>query len=162
MAEQTRPRARPDEFLHEMIGRIAAEEGVPKDLFRALISQESQNDPSAVSHKGAAGLTQLMPETARELGVTDLTDPEQQLRGGARYLLEQLDSFKNIPDALAAYNAGPNAVLRHGGTPPFEETQKYVFEILNRLEPDRDLNWNTQPAQGMRPRPRPEGIATLR
>lgn len=100
-------------------------------LLAALVKQESRFDPDAVSHAGAMGLTQLMPQTARSMGVTDAHDPEQALRGGARYLAMQLRAFGKVSLALAAYNAGPGAVKRHRGIPPFAETRTYVRRILN-------------------------------
>ena len=89
------------------------------------MQQESGWNPTAKSHKGALGLAQLMPATARYLRVDPL-DPEENLEGGARYLRKQFDRFKSWRLALAAYNAGPNAVKRHGGIPPYKETQNYV------------------------------------
>lgn len=112
-----------------LAAQIAQEEGVPVDLFLRLVGQESAYNPGAVSPKGATGLAQLMPGTAAELGV-DPTDPIQNLRGGARYLKQQLDTFGDQRLALAAYNAGPGAVRKYGGIPPYAETQKYVSKIL--------------------------------
>lgn len=112
-----------------LAARIAQEEGVPSDLFLRLVNQESGFQPNVTSSAGAYGLTQLMPGTARDLGV-DPTDPEQNLRGGARYLRQQLDRFGEPSLALAAYNAGPGRVQQYGGIPPFEETQNYVRSIL--------------------------------
>ncbi len=102
--------------------------GVPVGLFQRLVQQESGWDASARSVKGAMGLAQLMPETARELGVDPL-DPVQNLDGGARYLRAQYEAFGSWPLALAAYNAGPGAVSRYNGIPPFAETQNYVQVI---------------------------------
>ena len=113
----------------EMARQIAIEEGVDPDLFLKLVGAESAFRPGAVSSKGATGLAQLMPGTAAELGV-DPTDPIQNLRGGARYLKQQLDEFGDVRLALAAYNAGPGNVRKYGGVPPFEETQNYVARIL--------------------------------
>ena len=110
---------------------IAQQEGVPVDLFLRMIGQESSWQPGAVSPKGASGLAQLMPGTARELGV-DPTDPIQNMTGGARYLRQQLDAFGSPELALAAYNAGPGAVQKYGGIPPFKETQDYVRKILGK------------------------------
>ncbi|MEL7117146.1 MAG: lytic transglycosylase domain-containing protein [Pseudomonadota bacterium] len=107
----------------------ARRHGVPEDLFLRLVQQESGWKPTAKSHAGAYGLAQLMPATARSLGV-DRTDPYQNLDGGARYLRMQYETFKTWRLALAAYNAGPGAVEKHGGIPPYKETQNYVRIIL--------------------------------
>jgi soluble lytic murein transglycosylase-like protein len=109
----------------------ARKHGVPEDLFLRLVQQESGWDPHAVSHKGAIGLAQLMPQTARLLRV-DPRDPHQNLEGGARYLKEQYRTFGSWRLALAAYNAGPGAVKKHGGIPPFRETRNYVKAITGR------------------------------
>lgn len=102
--------------------------GVPVGLFLRLVERESAWNPRAVSPKGALGLAQLMPATARVLRV-DPMDPVQNLEGGARYLRAQFDTFGTWPLALAAYNAGPGAVTRYSGIPPFSETQTYVQVI---------------------------------
>jgi soluble lytic murein transglycosylase-like protein len=113
------------------IDAAAARYGVDPGLLRGLVRQESGFDPRAHSAAGAMGLTQLMPATAASLGVTDPYDPVQSLDGGARYLRQMLDRFGNDPaKALAAYNAGPGAVERFGGVPPYAETQNYVRSIL--------------------------------
>lgn len=110
--------------------RIARKYRIPPALFRALIRAESGWNPTAGSPAGARGLTQLMPATARGLGVRNITDPVQNLEGGARYLRAQLDRFKDPKLALAAYNAGPGAVERYDGIPPYAETQAYVSKVL--------------------------------
>ncbi len=97
-------------------------------LFQALVEAESSYNPTAVSPKGAYGLGQLMPDTARALGV-DPRDPSQNLDGAARYLLAQLATFKDINLALAAYNAGPHRVVEYSGIPPFTETRDYIARI---------------------------------
>ena len=112
-----------------LASQIAQQEGVPTDLFLRLVNQESRFRPNAVSEAGAMGLAQLMPGTARDLGV-DPNDPAQNLTGGARYLRQQLDAFGTPELALAAYNAGPGNVRKYGGIPPFKETQNYVSTIL--------------------------------
>lgn len=105
--------------------------GIDPALLAGLVKQESGFNPNARSGAGAVGLTQLMPGTARGLGVTDPTDPLQALEGGAKYLRQQLDRFGGDERlALAAYNAGPGAVQRYGGVPPYAETQNYVKTVL--------------------------------
>jgi soluble lytic murein transglycosylase-like protein len=108
---------------------VARKYGIPEDLFLRLVQQESGWNPSAVSHKGATGLAQLMPGTADLLGV-DINDPEENLDGGARYLRMMYDKFGTWRLALAAYNAGPQAVDTHDGIPPYAETENYVQVIL--------------------------------
>lgn len=109
----------------------ARKHGIPEDLFLRLVRQESGWNPRAKSHKGALGLAQLLPGTARDLGVNP-NDPAQNLEGGARYLSIQYQRFRSWRLALAAYNAGPGAVEKHGGVPPFRETRNYVRAILGR------------------------------
>lgn len=122
------------EGLQDLASSIAGEYGLDPELFQALIRQESGFDPSARSSAGAMGLTQLMPKTAKSLGVTDPYDPVQNLRGGAKYLSQMLREFNgDVSLALAAYNAGPGAVRRAGGIPPFQETRNYVKKILSQL-----------------------------
>ena len=130
---------RPD-ILREIARSAALRHGIPVDLFFGLIDQESRWNLTAVSRKGAYGLTQLMPATARMLGV-DRRDPAQNLEGGARYLAQQYARFGSWPLALAAYNAGPAAVERHGGIPPYRETRGYVSAILGS-----DIAWRGQSA----------------
>jgi soluble lytic murein transglycosylase-like protein len=113
----------------EVARAAARKHGIPEDLFLRLVQQESGWNPGARSHKGATGLAQLMPGTARVLGV-DENDPHQNLDGGARYLRMQYDRFGSWRLALAAYNAGPEAVEKHGGIPPYAETRGYVKAIL--------------------------------
>ncbi|MDO9527186.1 MAG: lytic transglycosylase domain-containing protein [Gemmobacter sp.] len=108
---------------------LARKHGIPEDLFLRLVQQESGWNAGAVSHKGATGLAQLMPGTAVALGV-DINDPQQNLEGGARYLRRMYDKFGSWKLALAGYNAGPAAVEKHGGIPPFAETKGYVVAIL--------------------------------
>ena len=115
------------------IQELAARFDLSPSLLEALVWQESRWGPAAVSHAGARGLAQLMPGTARYLGV-DPDDPMQNLEGGARYLREQLDRFDgDLEKALAAYNAGPGRVIRAGGVPNIRETRNYVAAIMGRL-----------------------------
>jgi soluble lytic murein transglycosylase-like protein len=115
------------------IQRIAKQHGLDPRLMHAVISAESSFNPRAVSHAGAMGLMQLMPGTARRFGVTDPFNPEQNLTGGARYLRWLLDKFNNDQVlALAAYNAGENAVIKYGHRiPPYAETQTYISRVLD-------------------------------
>ena len=115
----------------EVAKAAARKHGVPEDLFLRLIQQESGWNPGAKSNKGATGLAQLMPGTARRLGV-DINDPGQNLEGGARYLAMMHDKFGSWRLALAAYNAGPGAVEKNNGVPPYAETTNYVLVILGR------------------------------
>lgn len=119
----------------EMIRRAAQRHGLDPILLAAVADIESGFDPRAVSHKGAAGLLQLMPETARRFGVTDSFDPGQNVEGGARYLRWLLTRFSGDEQlALAGYNAGEGAVDRYQGIPPFPETERYVVQVLGRVE----------------------------
>jgi hypothetical protein len=107
---------------------------VSSDLVKAVIAVESEFDQWAVSSKGARGLMQLMPDTARRLGVADTFDARQNIFAGTQYLRQMLDQFGGDVDlALAAYNAGPNAVLRYGGVPPYRETRGYVQKVQAEL-----------------------------
>lgn len=119
----------PDQTTRLLVERTAATHGLPPFLLTALVMRESGFCPNAVSHAGAIGYGQLMPATARSLGVNPY-DPQQNLWGAAKYLRQQWDTFKDWRLALAAYNAGPGAVIRYGGIPPYQETQAYVRNVL--------------------------------
>ncbi len=113
------------------IQAAATKYGVDAGLLKGLIRAESNFNPNAKSPAGAQGLTQLMPGTARSLGVTNPLDPAQAIDGGAKYLAQQLRSFGgDVTKTLAAYNAGPGAVQKYGGVPPYAETQAYVKRVL--------------------------------
>ena len=127
-----RSRARPefDPYIFDAASRF----GVSPDLIRAVITVESAFDEFAVSSKGAKGLMQLMPATARRFGVTNPFDPQQAIMGGTDYLRYLLQLFRgNVDYAVAGYNAGENAVLRYGGIPPYRETRNYVVKINSVL-----------------------------
>lgn len=114
-----------------LIERYADRYGVDPTLVRAVIQVESNFDPAVVSRKGARGLMQLMPATARRFGVTNIHDPEQNIHGGVRYLAYLLKMFNNdLPRVLAGYNAGEGAVQRYGGIPPYDETTNYVVKAM--------------------------------
>jgi soluble lytic murein transglycosylase-like protein len=120
--------------LRDIIEEAAQASGLPAGLIDAVIRTESGYRPRAVSRAGAMGLMQLMPGTAREVGVRDAFDPRQNVLGGAKYLRKMLDTFGTIRLAIAAYNAGPGAVKQHGKVPPYRETIRYVDTVLGRFE----------------------------
>ena len=124
-------RARSSKAFDPVIVRASLAHGVPPALVKAVIHAESAFDPGAVSRKGAMGLMQLMPDTAQALGVARPFIAEENVRGGTRYLRELHERYGSWTFTLAAYNAGPSAVDRHGGVPPFAETRQYVRKVLS-------------------------------
>lgn len=129
VAEREQPAADMDTLLRESARR----HGLDPALLRAVVSVESNFKTEAVSPKGAQGLMQLMPATAASLGVRDAFDPADNVDGGSRHLASLLASYRgDLKKALAAYNAGPGAVARHGGVPPYRETREYVDKVLKR------------------------------
>ena len=120
--------------VQQHIQAAAARYGISSHLVDAVAWQESRYNPRARSSAGAIGVMQLMPGTARQLGVRNPHDVRQNVAGGAAYLRQQLERFgNNVPLALAAYNAGPGAVMKYGGIPPYRETQNYVRQIMRRM-----------------------------
>ncbi len=122
---------RPVRIYDPTIRRHAMEQGIPPALVKAVIHAESAFDPRAVSPKGAMGLMQLMPDTARMLGVLEPFAAEQNIDGGVRYLRTLHDRYGSWTHTLAAYNAGPTAVDRYRGVPPYAETREYVRRVLS-------------------------------
>ncbi|MFB6344698.1 MAG: lytic transglycosylase domain-containing protein [bacterium] len=117
--------------LDDHIQNVSRKEGVDESLVRAVIETESNFDPEARSEDGAVGLMQLMPETARKFGVSDPENPRENVRAGVKYLGQLMDDHDSLKEALAAYNAGPGAVEKYDGVPPFDETQNYVKKVLS-------------------------------
>jgi len=121
----------PSAHVTAIVNRAATDYQVDQALVRAMIHAESAFNPQAVSAKGAQGLMQLMPATAQRFGVNNVFDPGENITGGVRYMSELLKTFKSdLRLALAAYNAGENAVLRYGGIPPYPETRNYVSKVM--------------------------------
>jgi soluble lytic murein transglycosylase-like protein len=121
--------------MDAFIKKVAAKYNVSPDLVAAVIEAESEFNPRAVSRRGARGLMQLMPKTAKSLGVDDPFDPRENIEAGVRHLRALMDRFgDNLPLVLAAYNAGEVAVIKHRGVPPYRETRAYVKRIMKRLD----------------------------
>ena len=138
-SKSTNPVSRAE--INDLVDKYAAQNGLDVDFVKAVINQESGYNPNATSKCGAMGLMQLMPGTAQGLGVKNAYDPEQNIEGGTKYLKGLMDRFDNNKSlALAAYNAGPNAVKKYGGIPPYQETQNYVKNVLGKYERMKGAN----------------------
>jgi hypothetical protein len=120
--------------LRAIIEEASQKSGLPPELIDAVIRTESGYRPRAISRVGAKGLMQLMPKTARSLGVKNALDPRENVLGGSLYLRQMIERFGRVSHALAAYNAGPGAVAKHKGVPPFKETQRYVQVVWQRYQ----------------------------
>lgn len=112
------------------IKQAAEKYDVDPNLIKAIIKKESSFNPNAVGTRGEQGLMQLMPGTAKDMEVTDRTNPKQNIEGGTKYIKQQLDKHNSLEEALAAYNAGPGNVKKYGGVPPFPKTQQYIKDVL--------------------------------
>jgi len=143
--------------IDEAVERIASEHSLPPQLIHSVIKVESNYNPYAISSKGAQGLMQLIPDTARRFGVNNVFNPVENIEGGAKYLRYLLDLYGwDYPLALAAYNAGEKAVAKYGGIPPYAETQNYVVQVRKQLEAARKAAAAKQAALAP-PAPAPKG-----
>jgi soluble lytic murein transglycosylase-like protein len=137
--------------LEQTVERIAEQNALPPELLHSVIKVESNYNPYAVSSKGALGMMQLIPSTAKRFGVGDVFNPVENIQGGAKYLRYLLDLYNgNYPLALAAYNAGEGAVAKHGGVPPYKETQNYLRLVKTQLD-----KRPAKPAAAAPPKPEP-------
>jgi hypothetical protein len=144
--------------LNEAVNRIAAQHSLPPQLIHSVIKVESNYNARALSPKGAQGLMQLIPATARRFGVADSFNPMENIQGGAKYLKYLLDLFNNdYALALAAYNAGEGAVARYGGVPPYQETQNYLHLVADQLKKLHAAEVSGDPKGGLAKPPVPHG-----
>ncbi len=138
--------------LIAMIDAIAAEQGVEDSLVHSVIRAESNYNPHAVSPKGALGMMQLIPSTAKRFGVSNAFDPRDNVRGGVKYLKFLLDYYHDdYVRAIAAYNAGEAAVDKYNGVPPYAETRSYVYSVARNLKTAREARASRKPAENATP-----------
>jgi soluble lytic murein transglycosylase-like protein len=146
----------PPGAIDEVVAEVAARESLPPQLIHSVIKVESNYDRYAISPKGALGLMQLIPATARRFGVNDVFNPADNIQGGAKYLRYLLELYNgDYPLALAAYNAGEGAVAKYGGVPPYAETRNYLVRIGRQLEKSMAGQPQPKPVEA-RPAPQPE------
>jgi soluble lytic murein transglycosylase-like protein len=148
--------------IDEAVRVIASQHSLSPELLHSVIKVESNYNPMAVSSKGALGLMQLIPSTARRFGVTNVFNPVENIEGGARYLRYLLNLYNGNPRlALAAYNAGERAVAKYGGVPPFPETQNYVIQVGKQLAADRRAGEGKSAEPEEKTNPAPAGPAHI-
>ena len=138
---------RPDRTLEQIIADAASKYALPRSLVRAVARAESALSPAAVSPKGAQGVMQLMPDTAKKLGVRRIFDPVENIDAGTRLLRQLLEKYKGrVAEALAAYNAGEGAVAKHNGVPPYLETRSYIRQVVKDFEKDQTPSPSPSPS----------------
>lgn len=141
--EEKKTESQSGRSLDQFVSQVSRTEGVDESLVQAVIRAESNFNPEARSKDGAIGLMQLMPDTARELGIENPENPRENIKGGVKYLGKMIDRYDDLEKALAAYNAGPQAVDQHGGVPPFDETQNYVKKVLSTFRQLKESGTDT-------------------
>src|SRR4051812_48338950 len=152
----------PEASINEMVEEAARKNGVDPLLVHSVIKTESNYNPNAVSNKGAQGLMQLMPATARDLGVKNPMNPKENIEGGVKFLKHLQSEFSDPALALAAYNAGEGAVKRYGWIPPYPETQDYVVKVARNYKEAKAAAAARQTASAPQPKPQPKAVETAK